>query len=299
MSRPKRIQFQGACYYITLQGNNRQDIFLGNQDRRFFLALLKAFKERHGLKVYAYCLMNSEAHVLLETSRPDLSRVMQGFCTAYTKYFNRLHRTAGHVFQGRYKALIVDKEHCLLDVTCRVHLTPHALGIKEKPWRYLWSSCAAYVESETSEPLVDSGPVLSLFAKNRLTQSVKYLHFIQAKMKEHGRVPLPLPIRGGVVGSAEFRGSIAQAPAASEDAMPAREKARKILEETVASRGVGEENLMGKARWGAVATARREAIHRMWKEARMGVTEIARIFHRTPSAVSQLIQSVEKKGSLN
>ena len=110
MGRPNRIQFAGACYHIMLQGNNHRDIFMGNPDRRYFLSLLKSYKERYGLKVYAYCLMNDFVHLLIETAEPNLSKMMQGFNTAFTKYFNQQHATAGHVFQGRYKSLLVDKD---------------------------------------------------------------------------------------------------------------------------------------------------------------------------------------------
>src|SRR5258708_3490953 len=148
MGRPTRIEFPGACYDVLLQGNNRQSIFLSNQDRRFFLKLLRDYKERYDLKIYAYCLMGHHAHLLLETGQQPLSRVLQAFNTVYTKYFNKQHNLLGHVFQGRYKALLVDKDHYLAEMTYYVHLEPVRAGLKEKPWRYLWSSCSAYVEAE-------------------------------------------------------------------------------------------------------------------------------------------------------
>src|SRR6266550_2581592 len=151
MGRPKRIQFAGACYYVVLQGNNRQDIFMSNLDRRHFLSLLRAYKERYRLQVFAYCLMSSEAHLLVETGEANLSTAMQGFNTVYTKYFNGQHNAVGHVFAGRYKALLVDKERYLAEMTRFVHLHPARVGLKDKPWRYQWSSCAAYVEARQEE----------------------------------------------------------------------------------------------------------------------------------------------------
>ena len=134
MGRPKRIQFAGACYLIVLQGNNRQDLFLSNQDRRQFLTMMKSHKERHGLKVYAYSLMGNSVLLLIETTQPNLSNVMQGFNTQYTKYFNAAHNAVGHVFQGRYKAWLVDKETHLAEMTRYVHLAC-ARGLRQ-PWRY-------------------------------------------------------------------------------------------------------------------------------------------------------------------
>lgn len=287
MGRPIRVQFPGACYFITLQGNNRQDIFLGNQDRRQFLSLLRAYRERYQLQVYAFCLMDSSVQLLLETREANLSRVMQGFNTVYTKYFNRIHNTTGHVLQGRYKALLVEKEGHLLDLTMHVHLAPVRAGLKEKPWRYLWSSCAAYVESETKEPLVDSEPVLRRFGKMRLKQSVKYLQLLKERLKAGSEGP---PIRGSVIGGPEFAASVAAAPAPK--APSSEEVVERILAETLA-KGVDRQHLFSRSQWREVASVRKEAIYRIWKEARLGVTEISRMFHRTPSAISQLIRSIE------
>jgi len=217
MGRPARIQFSGACYHVTLHGNNRQDIFLTNQDRRYFLSLLKTHKERFELLVYAYCMLPNAVHLVIETKRPNLSRVMQGFSTIYTKYFNFAHNMSGHVFQGRYKSLIIEKESYLVDVTRHVHLEPARSGMKEKPWRYPWSSAAAYVEWGEGERdgLVDSDVVLSLLAKNRLKQSVRYLQQLKDRAKDPD-AQRPPTVRGLVVGSAAFAASVCGAAVETE-----------------------------------------------------------------------------------
>lgn len=291
MGRPARIQFPGACYYVILRGNNRQDIFLSNQDRRRFLSLLKGYKERYDLLVYAYCLMNNSVDLLLETRRPNLSRVMQGFNTAYTKYFNRAHNMTGHVFQGRYRALLVEKERWLLEMTCVVHLSPVRAALKEKPWRYIWCSAPAYVESGLREPVVDTEPVLRLFAKSRLKQSVMYLHHLKERMRAGANTAYPA--RGGVVGSPEYAASVTRGAACEGEPAGSVETARRILAETAAARGIDEEKLLGRSQWREVSAARKEAVARIWREARLGVTEIARLFHRTPSAISQFLRALE------
>ncbi|MBI4386469.1 MAG: transposase [Elusimicrobia bacterium] len=296
MGRPRRIQFPGACYLITLCGNNQQAIFLSNQDRRFFLTLLRDYKERHGLRVFAYCLSDDGVQLLLETSRPDLARVMQGLNTAYTKYFNRVHHTTGHVLQGRYQALLVDADRYLAELSSYVHLAPVRMGIKERPWRYLWSSCAAYVEFGSQDPLVESEPVLRRFAKNRLKQSVQYLHFIRKRLRETGG-RADFPVRKGCVAEPEFIAAL-KPSWADEDVRAtltstseALEKARRILREM--SGGMDEDRLLGRARWRELSSVRKAAVHRIWREAGLGVTEIARLFRRTPSAISQLIRAIE------
>jgi REP element-mobilizing transposase RayT len=294
MGRPKRIQFAGACYLILLEGNNRQDLFLSNQDRRHFLSLLRSSKERHGLVVYAYSLMKSHVELLIETSQPNLSAVMQSFNTQYTKYFNRSHRTAGHVFQGRYKAWIVDKEAYLTDMTRYVHLACAREAMKDKPWRYPWTSCSAYVEREQQEHLVDSDIVLRQFGNGRLKQSVRYLQYIKDRMKDLSADVLPI-VGGVAIGREAFLDDLT---AHREDPVPAPvvplEDARRIITEVSARHGVAEEKVMGRLQWREVSAVRQEAIHRVWKETRMGVTQLARLFQRTPSAISQLIRLREE-----
>ncbi|MBI3551516.1 MAG: hypothetical protein HY077_03290 [Elusimicrobia bacterium] len=236
--------------------------------------------------------MSREVHVLLETSQGNLSTVMQGFNTLYTKYFNSQHNTTGHLFQGRYKALLVEAPQYLAEASAFVHLQPLRLGLKEKPWRYQWSSCAAYVESEESGPLIDSDAVLSSFGRQRLKQSVRYLKFIQDRMKMPG---YELPVVGGVaVGSEEFLAKVLP-KGAVEVAAPlgAGPEARKILAEVAASHGIDQEKLLGRLQWREISSVRRQAVHRIWKEARVGVTELSRLFNRTPSAISQMIRAME------
>jgi REP element-mobilizing transposase RayT len=292
MGRPKRIQYAGACYLVSLSGNNRQDLFASNQDRRQFLAMLKRHKERHGLKVYAYSLLDNSVNLLIETPAPNLSAVMQGFNTQYTKYFNGVHNAVGHVFQGRYRAYHVDKETHLAEMTSYVHLA-RPRGLNEKPWRYQWSSCTAYVEAQHKEPLVDSDVVLRKFGSGRLAQSVRYLKYIKDRMKVAGDQILPI-VDGVAIGGEAFMKKLAahQGAPPSPRVVPV-EAARKIIADVAARHGLSEEKILGRVQWREVTAVRREAVGRVWKETRMGVSEVARLFRRTPSAISQLIRALE------
>lgn len=297
MGRQKRIQLAGGCYYIVLQGNNRQDLFHGGQDRRKFLEFLRQYKDRYRLQVYAYCLTDSEVHLLLETPEANLSLVMQGFNTSYTKYFNAQHGRVGHVFAGRYRSLLVDKDRHLATMTRFIHLYPGRAGVKESPWRYQWSSCAAYVESELKETLVDSAPVLGQLAKTRLKQSVMYLTYLKDRMRSLSELVIPVT-RGLAVGGEEFLQGVLSG---GEKPRPAQrdlmETARRILAEVAAKHGVDEDRLLSKVQWRDVSAARHKAIHRVWKETRLGVTEVGRLFNRTPSSVSQIIKTFEEAGN--
>ena len=300
MGRPRRIQFAGACYLITLQGNNRADLFVSHQDRRQFLTSLAAAQERFRLKVYAYCLLSQRALLLLETAQPNLSTAIQSLGTSYTKYFNSAHGSSGHVFQGRYQALLVEKERYLTEMTRYVHLEPVRAKLTESPWRYQWSSCPHYVQLLEKKSLVAADEVLLGLGKNRLTASVRYLKSLKERMKAASDIILPVA-RGQVVGHQSFldrveaRRELAGVASDPEARRESLSQARRIMAEVAERRGLAEERLTSRLQWRDVSAARREAIHRIWKEARLGVTEISRLFNRTPSAISQIVRAMETR----
>jgi hypothetical protein len=175
-----------------------------------------------------------------------------------------------------------------------VHLACAREAMKDKPWRYPWTSCSAYVEREQQEHLVDSDIVLRQFGNGRLKQSVRYLQYIKDRMKDLSADVLPI-VGGVAIGREAFLDDLT---AHREDPVPAPvvplEDARRIIAEVSARHGVAEEKVMGRLQWREVSAVRQEAIHRVWKETRMGVTQLARLFQRTPSAISQLIRLREE-----
>jgi hypothetical protein len=171
-----------------------------------------------------------------------------------------------------------------------VHLACVREGLQDKPWRYQWSSCAAYVEAEHKEPLIDSDAILRRFGGPRLKQSVRYLKYIQERLRAPDE---PLPVVGGVaIGGEEFLSRLGEHRDAVAAPVPI-EAARRIIAEVAVRRGVSEEKILGRVQWREVSAVRREAVHRVWKETRMGVSDLARLFSRTPSAISQLIRALE------
>ena len=140
MSRPLRIEFAGALYHVTSRGNGRKPIFRNDQDRLSFLEVLYKVNRRYHWLCHAYCLMSNHYHLIIETPEGNLSRGMRQLNGVYTMYFNRRHRTVGHVFQGRYKAILVEKESYLLEVCRYVVLNPVRAGLVERPEGWDWSS---------------------------------------------------------------------------------------------------------------------------------------------------------------
>ncbi len=140
MARPLRLEFPGAVYHITARGNGRNDIFVDDQDRQQFIAILSETVERYNWLCHAYCLMDNHYHLLIETPDPTLSKGMRQLNGVYTQAFNRSHNRIGHVFQGRFKSIIVEKDDHLLQLCRYIVLNPVRAGMVKMVEQWIWSS---------------------------------------------------------------------------------------------------------------------------------------------------------------
>jgi len=201
MARPLRIEFPGALYHLTVRGNERRKIFFTIADKKHFLDLLLRAKERFAFLLYAYVLMENHFHLLLETPRANLSQIMQFIGTSHAVYVNLKRKRIGHLFQGRYHAILVEKESYLLEATRYIHLNPVRAGIVAHPEDYHWSSYADYVSKAGTTKLVESSCVLELFGKRTAEARRRYRKFVEEMLGQPYRSPLAklkgLPILGG------------------------------------------------------------------------------------------------------
>lgn len=180
MSRPLRIEYPGAVYHVTSRGNVRSIIYRDNEDRKRFLNVLVSVVERYNWLCYAYCLMDNHYHLVLETPDGNLSAGMRHLNGVYTQQHNRRHQKAGHVFEGRYKAILVDRDSYLLEVCRYVVLNPVRAGMVKAPDEWAWSSYR-----ETSGVTADATPhflftegVLALFSEGRHEARIQYRLFV-------------------------------------------------------------------------------------------------------------------------
>ena len=148
MARAPRIEVLGALYHVIARGNQRRTVFRDTVDYRCYLDLLVRYQHRHGLPLYAYALMPNHLHLLISPNRAPLSKIMQGLQQTYTRHFNRRHRLVGHCFQGRYKAILIQKDGHLPEVGRHKVLSPVWAGTVEKPGDWLWNSCHATAGSK-------------------------------------------------------------------------------------------------------------------------------------------------------
>lgn len=183
MARPVRIEYAGALYHIVTRGNNRQSVFRDDHDRARYLERLAFYCEEKEIKLLCYCLMTNHVHLLLETPKGNLSKMMQAFQTSYTVYFNIRHHRSGHLFEQRYKAFVVDKDNYLLQVSRYIHLNPVEAGIVEKPQEYRWSSYRKYVRSDTGSVL-NTEVILDQFEGTKRDRTMRYREFVEEAVKK-------------------------------------------------------------------------------------------------------------------
>ncbi len=167
MARKPRIEYEGAFYHVITRGNQQQKIFKDSLDYRKFLDILASYKQRYHFHLYAYVLMPNHVHLLIETQDTRLSKTLQGVNQRYTMYYNRRYKTVGHLFQGRYKAILCDRDRYLLALLQYIHHNPLRAKIAESLNQYPWSSYRAYLTQTDISDLINTDQVLRIFSENK------------------------------------------------------------------------------------------------------------------------------------
>jgi len=204
MARSLRIEFEGAFYHILARGNERKNIFDNERDKEHFLELLSAVNTRFGAVFHTYVLMDNHYHLVVETPGGGLSRILHSLNTAYTVYFNKKHNRAGHLFQGRYKAILVEEDKYLLALSRYVHLNPVRAGLVTRPEKYFWSSYSAYVKAGNPEPWLRTDLILGQLYADVNTARKRYKEFVFEGINNSIGNPLQEAYRGLILGSSEF-----------------------------------------------------------------------------------------------
>lgn len=179
MARPLRLEFANAVYHLTSRGNARQGIFFNDGDRELFLQTLAHVVSRYSWICHAYCLMANHYHLLIETPKANLSIGMRQLNGVFTQSFNRRHKRVGHLFQGRFKAVLVEKESYLLELCRYVVLNPVRVkgGTKTAAWK--WSSYRATAGLASVPEFLSTDWLLEQFGKNRRVAQNRYREFVR------------------------------------------------------------------------------------------------------------------------
>ena len=179
MARPLRLELAGGLYHVTSRGDRREDIYEDDEDREQWLELLGKVCSRFNWRCHAYCLMDNHYHIVIETVDANLSKGMRQLNGVYTQYYNRKHNRAGHVFQGRFKGILVEQDAYLLELSRYVVLNPlRANMIKDiKSWK--WSSYHAMTGKVPAPLWLEINWILGQFSKQRKRAIAHYINFVR------------------------------------------------------------------------------------------------------------------------
>jgi putative transposase len=202
MARPIRIEYEGALYHVTCRGNARQKIFLKDKDYRDFLDVFRDVIERTRWLAHAYCLMGNHYHLLIETPQANLSQGMRQLNGVYTQRFNRRNNRVGHIFQGRYKAYLVEKGPYYLELCRYIVLNPVRAGMVRTPEDWPWSSYSGTAGIVSFAGFMHAGPLLEQFSSDRQRAQDLYKQFVREGMGKES--PLKEARGGTLLGSENF-----------------------------------------------------------------------------------------------
>jgi REP element-mobilizing transposase RayT len=204
MGRPLRIEYPGAFYHITSRGNERRSIFRANGDYERFIGYLALATERYGARIHCFCLMPNHYHILLETPRANLRSILHHLNTSYTNYFNTRTGRVGHLFQGRYRAILVNKDSYALELSRYIHLNPVRARIVKGPLHYYWSSYLAYTGKEREWKWLQTEFILGQISVNEREAWRKYQRYVEEGIEKPLEDPLKKTVASTLLGSEEF-----------------------------------------------------------------------------------------------
>jgi REP element-mobilizing transposase RayT len=204
MARPLRITYPGAFYHVTSRGNEKKPIFKSLADREKFLFYLESATRRYDATIHVYCLMENHYHLLLETPSGNLSQIMRHINGAYTTYFNTKRQRAGHLLQGRFKAILVDMDQYAKELSRYIHLNPIRAKMVDGLQDYRWSSYLDYIGNRKPPAWLERDIILGYFGKKPSIAEKNYREFIDKKLAQKYKSPLTEVVGSAVLGSADF-----------------------------------------------------------------------------------------------
>jgi REP-associated tyrosine transposase len=204
MARSLRITFPGAFYHVTSRGNERKAVFKSTRDRQKFYEYLETATERYNAVIHAYCLMDNHYHILLETPLGNLPQIMQHINGAYTTYYNVKRARAGHLFQGRYKAILVEMDEYAKELSRYIHLNPVRAKLVETPEKYEWSSYNFFIGRKKAPDWLHRDFILSYFGNKVSSAQLGYKKFVSSHVNLKYDSPLKEVTASVLLGSHDF-----------------------------------------------------------------------------------------------
>ncbi len=292
MARKPRIHYPGALYHVMLRGNDGADIFFEDADRRHFLGLIEEGVVRYRHRIHAFCLMANHVHFALQVGEVALSKIMQNLSFRYTGWINKRQNRIGHLFQGRYKAILVEQDSYLLELTRYIHLNPVRVGLVKRPAAYRWSGHRYYIGKEKL-PWLTMDWVLSQFSNEVRRARARYSEFVAEGIGEGRREEFHKgDHEGQLLGDDNFVSRVLERAEIKIGRPPSLGT---IVEEICRAVGVSEGKLRvpGKGSQAAQARWMVGLLAMDYKSA--SLTEVARYFRRDVTTISNGVRQLRER----
>jgi putative transposase len=290
MSRPPRLEFSGAVYHVIARGNEQRDVFRDDSDRELYLCRLARYQTQFRFRLYAYCLMTNHVHLALETGPVPLSRIVLGLHGSYAQAFNQRHGRVGHLFQGRYKALLVQKTAYLLALVRYIHENPVKAGLVRQAAAYRWSSDRFY--RGTSAPdWLDPRGLLELLGADPARAARRYRSFMESQTGERYE---GLKAVARVVKGDERYARMAFERSIGPEIHP-RWSIEQIARTAAKRAGLDLEELRGRTLPGERSRVRAMAGFVASRHCRMPLTTTAEFFHRDGTTLVRDLRRLENE----
>lgn len=293
MARKPRIHFPGALYHVMLRGNAGQDIFFEDADRYRFYLLLQEGVERYGHRIHAYCLMSNHIHLAIQVGEVPLSRIMQNIGFRYTRWINWRRNSTGHLFQGRFKAVLVDADSYIVELTRYIHLNPVRAGMVRAPEEYPWSGHRAYLGRETI-PWLTTDWVLAQFGASVARARREYLKFV-----EQGKDDGPQQaFHSGVTGDSRILGddTFLDKVLAQADEKPTRKiRMDKITAAVCREYRIEELDLAAPGKYRNLSEARGMAAWLILESGHGTIAELGKLTGRDPTTLCRVAKHLQIK----
>ncbi|MEO8626886.1 MAG: transposase [Betaproteobacteria bacterium] len=294
MPRKSRLHLRGGLYHVILRGNAGHDIFFEEEDRFFFYRLLDEGTRRFGYRVHAFCLMDNHIHLALQMGGQPLSKGLQNLTFRYARHINQTQNRAGHLFQGRYKALLVDAENYGLELVRYIHLNPVRERLVTDPADYQYSGHIGYLGKRAFSFLTTDW-VLSQFDERVTLARRRYLQFIAEAMGQRQPAEFHQSKEKRVLGDDRFVAHALQA--SGEPAGVRKPNLDRIVAYVCKGSGLKEEQLARAGKGRAEAQTRALIGWLVVNSSNVTLTEVARRFRRDLSGISRAVSDLERIAS--
>ena len=291
MGRRQRFHAPAATYHVMLRGNDKQPIFFSNGDRARMCLLLQEGTERFGHQILAFCFMTNHIHLAIRVKEVSISRVMQHLAFRYTRYINRRMNRIGHLFQGRFKSVLVDETRYLKELVRYIHLNPIRAGLVKYPEEYLWASHRAYMMSDEFTWLTKDC-LLRCFDDNRHEAIALYHEYILKGIGMQSNLDFKVGLQEGILGDEEFIDEIIE----NIDLMPKRKIELSDLVTKACERyHLTENDLCAPGKHQMPSQVRALLALAVRERSNLPLEQLARFLKREASGLTKLANRLEKK----